>query len=212
MNCANCGAAMQLVESRRYFTCGHCGSYHFPESVEAEGIQIVGQPAGAPGCPVCAVPMAHALIDRDPIDFCTKCRGILIPRPTFAKITLRRRAWATTAPADPVPIDRQELHRRLACPKCRGHFDTYPHLGPGSVVIDNCTRCDLLWLDFGEMRKIVDAPGTDRGSHNVPRFDPEFVREGAARPAPLDDDDEDDWTARRANDPLTFLLSALFRD
>lgn len=55
------------------------------------------------------------------------------------------------------------LHRTLSCPRCAGRFDTYPYSGPGNVVIDNCTTCDLLWLDFGEMRQIIDAPGKDRG-------------------------------------------------
>jgi Zn-finger nucleic acid-binding protein len=168
MNCNNCGAAMELVESRRYFRCRHCGAYHFPDSIEADGIRIVGQTADAPQCPVCTVGMAHAVLDEHhAIDFCVRCRGFLFPRTTFAHVTMQRRAWATSPPLDPVPFDRQELRRALSCPKCGGRFDTYPHSGPGNVVIDNCATCDLIWLDFGEMRKIVDAPGRDRGGRHV---------------------------------------------
>lgn len=53
---------MELNESRRYFRCGHCGSYHFPEVLDAEGIRIIGHLADAPDCPVCKTPMAHALL------------------------------------------------------------------------------------------------------------------------------------------------------
>jgi Zn-finger nucleic acid-binding protein len=155
--------------------------------------------------------MAQALLDdRHPIDFCAKCRGALLPRDTFARVTIARRAWATSPPAEPVPLDRQALHRELACPKCGGRFETYPHSGPGNVVIDNCRTCDAIWLDFGEIRQIVDAPGRDRGSGHMPRTDDQYVRHGASRPDG-DDVDDDAWSRRRAN-PLGFLMDIVLGD
>jgi Zn-finger nucleic acid-binding protein len=44
---------------------------------------------------------------------------------------------------------------------------THPYYGPGNVVIDTCTACDLVWLDFGELAQIVDAPGRDRGRRGI---------------------------------------------
>src|SRR5918993_1767979 len=138
MNCSNCGAAMDLIESRRYFRCRHCGTFRFPEPIDAEGIRIAGHPPNAPGCPVCSTPMAHAVLDNDhPIDFCARCRGILLPRTTFATVANLRRAWATSPPAEPVLLDRQEFRRTIACPRCGGRFETDPHSGPGNVVIDS---------------------------------------------------------------------------
>ena len=207
-NCPNCGAAMDLVESRRYLKCRHCGTYQFHQTTDAEGIHIVGNLADAPGCPVCSKSMAHAVIDNEhPIDFCRECRGLLLPRETFAHITNSRRAWATTPPAEPVPFDRNDLARKLHCPKCQGKFETYPHYGPGNVVIDNCTGCDVVWLDYGELKQIIDAPGRDRGSRHVPRIDEEYVRKGPPRI-------ELEGAARAdrylAPDPLSFLLHTLF--
>lgn len=202
MNCTNCGAAMELVESRRYFQCRHCGTFHFPTGVEEDGIRIVGQPANSAACPVCGFPMAHAVLDGEhPVDFCATCRGILLPRATFASVTNKRRAWATDPPAEPVPLDRRALERELSCPKCRERFETYPHYGPGNIVIDSCTSCDLVWLDFGEIRQIVDAPGRDRGSRHLPRIDDHYVRNGAAA------DEEGDSPGSR--DPLSVLLNLL---
>jgi Zn-finger nucleic acid-binding protein len=211
MNCPNCGAAMSLIESRRYFRCDHCSTYHFPEALEADGIRIVGHAPDAPKCPLCSVAMAHALLDDEyPIDFCARCRGILLPRPTFAIVTAKRRAWAATAPVDPVPLDRRELQRRLACPRCGGPFDTYPHLGPGAVVVDNCARCDVIWLDFGEMRQIVDAPGKDRGSQHVLRIDEEFIRQGMQSE---EEKEHDEWLRRRRRaDPFSVLFDLIFDD
>ena len=42
-------------------------------------------------------------------------------------------------------------------------------MGPGNIVIDTCHHCDLIWLDYGEITKVVNAPGRDRG---VPRKKP----------------------------------------
>ena len=87
-------------------------------------------------------------------------------------------------------------------PLCTRRFDTYPHYGPGNVVIDSCTHCDMIWLDFGEIRQIVDAPGSDRGSRQLPRIDDSYIRKGP--PAVTED-------RPRADDPLKLLFD-LFND
>ena len=202
---------MELIESRRYFRCRHCGNYHFPEAVEADGIRIVGHRPAAPHCPVCKAPMAHALLDNDdPIDFCAKCRGILLPRVTFARVVDKRRAWAASPPAEPMPLERRQLERKLFCPRCSGRFETYAHFGPGNVVIDNCTRCDIIWLDFGEMRQIVDAPGKDRGTRHTAPADDEYVRLGPFRSR--DDENGADPRSLYRADPLSLLASFIFGD
>jgi Zn-finger nucleic acid-binding protein len=167
MNCANCGTAMELIESRRYFFCRHCGSFHFPEPADTEGIRIVGRTADAPSCPVCNAPLAQALLDdAHPVHFCATCRGVLMPRPTFAGVVSLRRAWASHPPVEPQPLDQRALERNLACPSCRARLTTHPYYGPGNVVIDSCETCDVIWLDFGELKQIADAPGSDRGGRN----------------------------------------------
>ena len=37
----------------------------------------------------------------------------------------------------------------------------------GNVIIDGCETCNLVWLDFGELKQIADAPGPDRGVRKV---------------------------------------------
>jgi Zn-finger nucleic acid-binding protein len=155
--------------------------------------------------------MAHAVLDDEhAVDFCTRCRGVLLPRAAFAMVTNKRRAWAATPPAEPVPLDRRDLRRELTCPTCRGRFETYAHYGPGNVVIDSCTRCDLIWLDFGEMRQIVDAPGSDRGSRHVPRIDDDYVRTGPPREADDDEEERTSWLLlRRRRNTLAQLFDLI---
>jgi Zn-finger nucleic acid-binding protein len=77
-------------------------------------------------------------------------------------------------------------------------METHPYYGPGNVIIDSCAACDLVWLDFGELTQIVDAPGRDRGSRELV---PAWAMD--RRGADLDRDDDDDV------DPLE-LLTRLF--
>ena len=163
MTCEHCGGAMELAPSRRHFTCAHCGKSRFPDPLAADGIQLVGRSGDAVTCPVCATAMSHALLHDEPVEFCTECRGMLLPRGTFAELVDQHRAWATSPPVAPAPLRREALDRRLFCPECAAAFATYPYGGPGNAVIDGCPRCDLVWLDYGELAQIIDAPGRDRG-------------------------------------------------
>ena len=104
MDCRNCGAPMELFERRRYFFCAFCGSFSFIDAPEVEGVRVLERPVPAPDCPLCASPLARALLD-----------------------------------------------------------DVFAYYGPGNVVIDSCQRCDLIWLDFGELEQITTAGGRDRG-------------------------------------------------
>jgi Zn-finger nucleic acid-binding protein len=42
-------------------------------------------------------------------------------------------------------------------------MSNHKYMGPGNIIIDTCNDCDLIWLDFGELSKVVAAPGSDRG-------------------------------------------------
>ena len=40
---------------------------------------------------------------------------------------------------------------------------THPYMGPGTIVIDTCDGCNIIWLDYGELDRVINAPGKDRG-------------------------------------------------
>jgi Zn-finger nucleic acid-binding protein len=56
------------------------------------------------------------------------------------------------------------MARILDCPHCATRMDVHPYYGPGTIVIDTCNNCDALWLDYGELGRVINAPGKDRGS------------------------------------------------
>lgn len=68
-------------------------------------------------------------------------------------------------------------------------------------LLDACDECDVVWLDFGELRQIEDAPGRDRGSRNMP-----LTRPGTFLNA-LGPDDARELAA--SSDPLTMLFRLL---
>ena len=161
---------MELFAARGYFFCRYCGSFHFPDTKADDGVRIIGEAPEGLGCAVCSQPLSSAMLDEaHAIRYCRNCRGLLIARTGFAGVVQRRRAWATDTPGPPVPLNRQELERKVRCPKCAGPMSTHPYFGPGNVVIDNCEACELVWLDFGELKQIVDAPGKDRGTREMPQ-------------------------------------------
>jgi Zn-finger nucleic acid-binding protein len=170
MNCNGCGAAMELNAARGYFFCRYCGSFHFPQTAGDGGIRVLGEGTTALECPVCSKTLAAALLDEThAVQYCRNCRGVLLPRTTFAEVVRVRRAWASAAPGPLVPMKREELDRQIACPNCRTRMLVHPYFGPGNIVMDSCDACNAVWLDFGELKQVVDAPGRDRGRGDVPR-------------------------------------------
>jgi len=166
MNCPNCGAAMRL-NAKGLYVCSHCGTNALPESIERDGMRLLGQSDSGLSCALCRAPFARGLLDGYQVDYCEKCHGMLVGREDFADLVRRRRAWAETAAVIPAPTDAAELRRRISCAKCGAPMTTDWYYGPGNVVIDRCVTCDLVWLDYGELKQIIDAPGVDRGSREL---------------------------------------------
>ena len=49
----------------------------------------------------------------------------------------------------------------LICPKCGGEMRSYERNG---VVVDQCTECRGIFLDRGELERLVDAEGRHYGA------------------------------------------------
>ena len=88
----------------------------------------------------------------------------------------------------------------LVCPKCQGHMRTYERSG---VTVDQCTECRGIFLDRGELERLVDAEQGWQRSHSGSR-DRDHERQREREPSfPMpfgdryDDDDDDDDDRRR---------------
>jgi Zn-finger nucleic acid-binding protein len=151
---------MTLLATRPCWQCGHCSTLVCPEPV-ADGVRLTGNAGNT--CPICRQALARAVMDdREPIQVCQRCKGIFMSREAFAATLVARRRAAERPSVIPRPADRSDLERRIACPQCGSEMLTDWYYGPGNIVIDTCTDCDVVWLDAGELGRAIDAPGRDR--------------------------------------------------
>jgi Zn-finger nucleic acid-binding protein len=160
MNCQNCGAVMKFIDGRNYFVCQYCTSFQFPATANKspDGVTLLSEHSELL-CPVCALPLAGGAIDGQHILFCHNCRGVLATNANFATIIKLRRAAHEGPNEIPAPLDPEQLLRHVRCPACRSPMAVHPYYGPGSVVVDTCPDCHLIWLDHGEIGVIQKAPG-----------------------------------------------------
>jgi len=147
---------MRLEDGRDSLICDYCRQVYVPD-VNDDGVRILGEPSKLE-CPVCAVGLVPASMARHRILYCPHCHGSLIGMGEFGALIGDLRAEAHGAAATPHAPAARELERRLRCPQCHDTMDTHFYAGPGNVVIDDCSRCELNWLDAGELRSIAHAP------------------------------------------------------
>lgn len=123
-----------------------------------EGGAATGQPCGVE-CPNCRTELVGGQIVDCQFAGCTHCGGMLFRQPVFASLLRHLRAASHPDALMPKPMNTAELSVHRACPVCGKQLDTHPYAGPGNAVIDNCFDCNLIWLDHGELSKLVHAPG-----------------------------------------------------
>lgn len=151
---------MRLDADKDYLVCDYCGRIHVPDTND-DGVRILGEIAPSVGfveCPVCQVPLVHAALDGQRIHYCRRCRGMLIPIDIFSPVIedLRSRR---ERPSELIrPLDASELDRPARCPQCRHQMISHVYGGGGNVVVSTCERCAVVWLDHGELDRIVRAP------------------------------------------------------
>ena len=168
MNCTNCGGHMLPDAAGRVWKCGYCQTSTRLLPDGPDGITITG-PTSNCQCPAgcgTTVPslLTGGVIDERPALVCGACRGLLLASANFAAVVRDRRAAWRGRDDRPQPLDRQQLERSLDCPRCHVRMQTHAYYGPGNTVIDCCERCELVWLDAGEVTAIERAPGQRQAS------------------------------------------------
>ncbi len=184
MNCRNCGAPMTLIRERDYYHCEYCGSFYFPASTP-DGVRLLGDNPDGIQCPVCGIVLQMATFDDHYRGYrCARCKGLLFTRSTFRQLVESRRARATTPPEPLMRHNEPELRRTVQCPICARAMDTFPYMGPGAIVVDTCSHCDVIWLDYRELDRAVNAPGKDRGKarQEEERREEELLRKQGQQP------------------------------
>jgi Zn-finger nucleic acid-binding protein len=157
---------MRLSRDQGLMLCDYCGSQKTPPTDE-DGVVVLAP--SSHNCPVCATPLADASIESHEILYCTHCHGMLLDMGKFLPLldVLREyRYWSRSSQAPRDFDDGRVLH----CPLCKGEMDHHPYGGGGNLAVDSCEPCGVLWLDRGELSRIVAAPDRDpQEVHESPR-------------------------------------------
>jgi Zn-finger nucleic acid-binding protein len=148
---------MHLSRDQGLMICDYCGSQATPP-VDEDGVVVLDPIEHQ--CPVCKTPLANASIDSHELLYCTRCHGMLFNMEKFLPLlnVLREyRYWSRSSQAPRM----SDGGRVLRCPLCNQEMDRHPYGGGGNVNVDSCEPCELLWLDRGELSRIVAAPDRD---------------------------------------------------
>ncbi|MBN1261070.1 MAG: zf-TFIIB domain-containing protein [Anaerolineae bacterium] len=155
MNCPNCGAPLRPGTNFDFLWCEYCGTFQFPVP-SLDGIKTLGQGDGDLRCPLCRDHLSTAVVAEISVLHCQHCQGFLTGRRTFFDIVKYQRA-RIPATLHSKSLNDKALERELWCPQCSCRMQTFAYCGPGNVVIDTCDRCDLIWLDYGELHRVVST-------------------------------------------------------
>lgn len=110
-------------------------------------------------CPACQSELVIGELEGCQFAGCRECEGMLFQQSVFAKLVQHLRATTSATVLIPDPMDAGELKVDRTCPSCLRSLETHAYGGAGNAVIDTCIGCGLIWLDAGEMTKLVRAPG-----------------------------------------------------
>lgn len=160
MHCPNCGASLVISPFCDVAECSHCGASHALELAEAGRDRIVwGAALTGKECPRCGIDLLHAMLDGHPAEACPECRGVMLTNAAFGAIVRHRRAEYRGDDFVPRPVDLDRLTDPVRCPGCQRTMEVHPYYGPGNQIIDSCCRCELVWVDSGELTAIERAAG-----------------------------------------------------
>jgi Zn-finger nucleic acid-binding protein len=145
---------MRLKADMASYKCDYCQSVFFPEKND-DGVRVLGDSVDQE-CPLCRLPLVHAVLANVPIIYCTGCRGMLVPMQALEGLIEALRAGPSAGAAATV-ADKDDLRRKINCPQCHRRMDAHFYAGGGSVIIDSCEECCLIWLDCGAAMRIAHA-------------------------------------------------------
>lgn len=105
-------------------------------------------------CPSCGVALGEHSVAGVELRVCQACEGVVLGRADLLRLRGVDRSShpALRAPVGPAgSTDRAER----TCPGCGAGMSTFDYRG-GSTRVERCAACDLLYLDRGELPRILD--------------------------------------------------------
>ena len=115
-------------------------------------------------CPRCRNPLVSEAIGDNSVERCTECLGVWVAAGNFNELLMdldRQEAVRAREPGE--RSASKDGAKELACPCCDRVMGRYNFGRYSGVIVDSCRKHGI-WLDRGELRRIVDflaARGAD---------------------------------------------------
>ena len=108
-------------------------------------------------CPDCKSDLKTIECKGIMIDECVKCHGKWFDRDELRKVKDNTDKDLRWLDFDPFGKDAEKLtvaSEGRICPKCLKQMDSLKYMD-SEVVIDKCNQCEGIWLEAGELMKII---------------------------------------------------------
>jgi Zn-finger nucleic acid-binding protein len=146
---------LRIDRDRGLLVCDHCLSQQeAPAAIEY--VELLSETSNL--CPICSTPLSTSRLEGHPLLCCGRCFGMLVEMKRFVTIIDAVRAPEERTLRTALPRRQNPADRLINCPTCGQPMLGHIYAGPGNVVIDSCERCQVNWLDSGELRRIAVAP------------------------------------------------------
>lgn len=129
--------------------CAHCG---------AEATRSSLQDDTPLPCPRCNESLQPLLLGATTVRECAACGGLWVDPQTLQHLCDEREAHAAVVSAlaarIPTNAGSQETVRYVPCPRCKKLMNRVNFSKSSGVILDVC-KADGVWLDRGEMQRVV---------------------------------------------------------
>ena len=150
-------------------------------------------------CPRCHVPLDAGEYEGVAVEICGRCGGRWLD-PADLKAIIDTAPPPAGGPAVRTGIDLTGVQEDAPCPRCGTPLEPFNYAGDSGVILDKCHRCGGLWLDAGDLDRVlaaVAASDQDLG-RDIKRFSAD-LHEAEVR---------QDAMAQRDTRPITDALSS----
>ena len=163
-NCDNCGAPLRIDRDRGLLVCDHCLSQQeAPAAIDY--VELLSETSSL--CPICSTPLSTSRLEGHSLLCCARCFGMLVDMNRFVALIDAVRAREERPLRIALPRRQNPADRLLNCPGCGQPMLGHIYAGPGNAVIDSCERCQVNWLDPGELHRMAVAPDSAQWSKTV---------------------------------------------
>ncbi len=107
-------------------------------------------------CPRCPGELEIIDIDGIKIDVCGSCRGIFLDRYELNRLKALDNGNEKLKAAGGGAEIKPDTGHKINCIRCQSPMQTINFSYSSGIFIDHCPACDSVWLDNGELEKILE--------------------------------------------------------